>query len=239
MKVNHCSAGLYFMVRSAALAIILACSVTACSTKNGVQTVDELRKAAEQGYAYAQNDLGAMYYNGQGVARDYSQALTLFRKAAEQGYAYAQNNLGAMYYNGRGVAKDYSQAITWFRKAAEQGHAGAIKNVKLAKYEIEMAEKKKYLESPEGKEETRKAEAKAKAEDNRIMLICDDFGRDIAKKYNFGKYSGTLSRKHLHEDLYYCVAIFKQETVTGFMMPNYKGITINNRTGVYEIEYLN
>ena len=46
------------------------------------------------------------------------------------------------------------------------------------------------------------------------MLICDDFGRDIAKKYNFGKYSGTLSRKHLHEDLYYCVAIFKQETVT-------------------------
>ena len=155
MKVNHCSAGLYFMVRSAALAIILACSVTACSTKNGVQTVDELRKEAEQGYAYAQNDLGAMYYNGQGVARDYSQALTLFRKAADQGYAKAQNNLGAMYYNGRGVAKDYSQAITWFRKAAEQGHAGAIKNVKLAKYEIEMAEKKKYLESPEGKEETK------------------------------------------------------------------------------------
>ena len=55
------------------------------------------RKAAEQNYAEAQNNLGVCYANGQGVAKDEVEAVKWFRKAAEQNYAEAQNNLGVCY----------------------------------------------------------------------------------------------------------------------------------------------
>ena len=45
------------------------------------------RKAAEQGDAAAQYNLGVIYYNGEGVTQDYAEAVKWYRKAAEQGYA--------------------------------------------------------------------------------------------------------------------------------------------------------
>jgi len=51
------------------------------------------RKAAEQGLALAQNNLGSMYANGIGIAKDEVQAVAWYRKAAEQGYAPAQEAL--------------------------------------------------------------------------------------------------------------------------------------------------
>ena len=71
----------------------------------------------------AMNDIGVMYEKGQGVTKDYAEALKWFRKAAEQGHANGQNNLGFMYEMGYGVTKDYAEALKWFRKAAEQGYA--------------------------------------------------------------------------------------------------------------------
>ena len=38
-----------------------------------------------QGYAEAQNELGACYSNGTGVAKDLEQAFECYRKAAKQG----------------------------------------------------------------------------------------------------------------------------------------------------------
>jgi TPR repeat protein len=64
------------------------------------------RKAAEQGNAGAQNNLGDCFYAGRGVAQDYSQAAYWFGKAAEQGDAMAQYNLGSYYFNGHGVAQE-------------------------------------------------------------------------------------------------------------------------------------
>jgi len=83
------------------------------------------RKAAEQGDAEAQCNLGKMYYNGQGVRKNDAEALKWWRKAAEQGNAEAQADLGMMYYNGDGVPVDAAEAAKWFREAAEQRHAGA------------------------------------------------------------------------------------------------------------------
>ncbi len=80
-------------------------------------------KAAEQGDAQAQSDLGHAYYNGQGVPQDYKQAVKWYRKAAEQGFAKAQYNLGRMHALGLGVPVDYAQAVKWFREGAEQGDA--------------------------------------------------------------------------------------------------------------------
>ena len=54
----------------------------------------EWRPLAEQGNADAQNNLGAMYDNGNGVLQNYTEAVKWYRLAAEQGYAGAQINLG-------------------------------------------------------------------------------------------------------------------------------------------------
>lgn len=87
------------------------------------------RKAAEQGYAAGQFNLGTMYDNGYGVTKDYAEAVKWYRKAAEQGLARGQNNLGNMYRYGYGVTKDYDEAVKWFRKAAEQGNANSQYNL--------------------------------------------------------------------------------------------------------------
>jgi TPR repeat protein len=79
-------------------------------------------KAAEQGNANAQNNLGMMYDSGLGTSQDYKQALYWFTKAAEQGNVSAQFNLGITYNNGEGTPQDYKQALYWFTKAAEQGN---------------------------------------------------------------------------------------------------------------------
>ncbi|GHT49147.1 hypothetical protein AGMMS49936_11770 [Endomicrobiia bacterium] len=43
--------------------------------------IDQIKKA-EQGYAWAQNNFGLMYYNGEGVKQDYKEAFGWFKKAA-------------------------------------------------------------------------------------------------------------------------------------------------------------
>ena len=91
-------------------------------------TLDLLKQRAEQGHAWAQNELGFMYNNnlgvmyrfGDGVAQDYVEAVRLFRLAAEQGIARSQTNLGNMYYLGQGVAQDDAEAVRLFRLAAKQ-----------------------------------------------------------------------------------------------------------------------
>lgn len=87
------------------------------------------RRAAELGYADAQNNLGIMYRNGWGVAPDYAEALKWYRKGAEQGNAAAQNSLGVMYRYGYGVNVDYAEAVKWYRKSAEQGCSAAQNNL--------------------------------------------------------------------------------------------------------------
>ena len=90
---------------------------------------DWYRKAAVQGDAGAQVNLGGMCMNGQGVPRDESQAVDWYRKAAAQGKRSAQHNLGVAYANGIGVPRDDGQAVAWFRRAADQGDADAQFNL--------------------------------------------------------------------------------------------------------------
>ena len=57
---------------------------------------DEARKKEEQenSDAEAQHKLGLAYYNGDGVEKNYAEAVRWWRKAAEQGSLKAQYNLG-------------------------------------------------------------------------------------------------------------------------------------------------
>ncbi len=76
----------------------------------------------------AQNNLGVMYDNGQGVPQDYKKAVEWYARAADQGHAMGQANLGVMYANGQGVPQDYVQAYKWFNISATQGNEMARKN---------------------------------------------------------------------------------------------------------------
>jgi hypothetical protein len=64
--------------------------------KNYVTANAWLLKAAEQGNAGAENNLGFAYYYGQGVPQNYAHALYWYQKAAAQGDTVAQNNLNAL-----------------------------------------------------------------------------------------------------------------------------------------------
>lgn len=83
------------------------------------------RKAAEQGSAGAQYNLGWLYYRGRGVPRDDAQTLSLWLSAAEAGLARAMSGLGFLYKQGRGVPQDHALALAWYARAAEHGDAAA------------------------------------------------------------------------------------------------------------------
>ena len=86
------------------------------------------RKAADQGHAPAQINLGNMYSLGQGVPRDDGEAVRWYRKAADQGHANALALLGVMYESGTGVPQDYVQAHKWYNLAAARFPASETKN---------------------------------------------------------------------------------------------------------------
>ena len=74
-----------------------------------------MRKAADQGLAVAQTNLGLMYIKGEGVAVNREQAARWFERAAEQWDGIAQTNLGLMYVRGQGVSQDPREAFRFFK----------------------------------------------------------------------------------------------------------------------------
>ena len=83
------------------------------------------RQAAETSYAPAQNNLGAMYEEGLGVAPDLAEAARWYRRAAEQGEVHAQHSLGQMLLAGHGVERNVAEGVHWIEQAARQDHASA------------------------------------------------------------------------------------------------------------------
>ena len=105
-----------------------------------------MKALAEQGYAYPQFGLGAMYEHGRGVPQDDAKAVYWYRKAAERGHVDAHYYLAAMYAKGQGVEQSDSQAYAWWSAAAENGYSSAAKaRGTLASYmsERDLAKAKK------------------------------------------------------------------------------------------------
>ena len=82
---------------------------------------DWYRKAAEQNYAPALNNLARLYADGRGVKQDVPKAIELWSKAAESGNTTARFNLGLQYAAGIGVKKDMKKAAEHLLQAAESG----------------------------------------------------------------------------------------------------------------------
>ncbi|KAF9429261.1 hypothetical protein BGZ76_001584 [Entomortierella beljakovae] len=93
------------------------------------KAIEWIFKAANQGFARAQRNIGYHYCMGYGVTKDLSISMEWYLKAAEQNDPVGQNGLGAIYDDGIGVNKDYSKALEWYLKSAGQGYASAYRNI--------------------------------------------------------------------------------------------------------------
>ncbi|AZD10730.1 TPR repeat, SEL1 subfamily protein [Pseudomonas chlororaphis] len=82
------------------------------------------QKAADEGDAQAQYELGEFYYEG--TPRDLNQALSYFEKASLQGHAQAQFKLGTMFFRGEGVPANNIQAYIVLKMAAVNGAEEAL-----------------------------------------------------------------------------------------------------------------
>ena len=91
--------------------------------------LEDLYRRAQAGDSAAMVDLGLAQEEGNGVAKDYQQAVNWYRKAAEAGDVHGLYKLGVMYENGWGMTRDYQQAFNSYRKAAEAGDADAMANL--------------------------------------------------------------------------------------------------------------
>ncbi len=83
---------------------------------------DRLLAKAEQNDADAQNIVGQMYHDGDGVPQDFEDAKRWYLLASEQGNPYASLNLGYMYEWGIGVPGDFDIAADWYALSIEQGY---------------------------------------------------------------------------------------------------------------------
>ena len=70
--------------------------------------------------------LARRYNSGDGVEKNYEQAVTWFRKAATAGNADAMHRLAIAYNNGHGVRQDDAQAAAWYRRAADLGQGSSM-----------------------------------------------------------------------------------------------------------------
>ena len=106
-------------------------------TEDSIKTIalEGLKTKAESGDPDAQQELGVIYRNGEGVPQDYAQAMHWFLLAADRelvrgqnnlGAAAAQYNLGVMYKNGVGVPENKIAAYMWFYIATDYGSFDAI-----------------------------------------------------------------------------------------------------------------
>lgn len=86
-------------------------------------------RAAAQGQANAQYNLGVMHQQGLGVKADPAAAVKWYQKAAAQGHAEAQYNLGIAYVEAAGIEYDAGKAAENFRKAAQSGLSEAAYNL--------------------------------------------------------------------------------------------------------------
>lgn len=94
------------------------------------------RKAAEQGYAPGEASLGTMYLRGEGVAKDFQQAMLWLTKAAEREHTPAIVELAqalmAASSTTEGAALDTTTVLRWVRKSADLGYLPAVERLASA-----------------------------------------------------------------------------------------------------------
>ena len=89
------------------------------------------RLAAEQGNAYAQNNLGVMFQQGQGITQNDKTALKWYRRSAKQGLAISQThfeklrkNIAQLEKRKKSLFKPAKQVAAKFGKCVKKNNKG-------------------------------------------------------------------------------------------------------------------
>jgi Sel1 repeat len=109
-----------------------------------LSTIEDLKKAAEEGNPCAQYSLGTLYYNGHGVEKNFEKAVEWFEKAVNQGYTAANLPLGFVYHES-GSAQNLVKAFPLIKQAADQGNEKAMVVLAAMYHEGEILHNKSFL----------------------------------------------------------------------------------------------
>lgn len=116
--------------------------------KESIKAVELYRQAAEQGHAKAQNNLGACYYNGDGVTKDIHEAFKWFEMAANNGNEKAKESLEKVKYlfeweeRKRKMKEEDEEYLRRLKDLAEQGDTEA--QIRLGNVAEDVAEAMKW-----------------------------------------------------------------------------------------------
>jgi TPR repeat protein len=81
------------------------------------KVAENLLPLAESGHHGAEELIGIMYHQGQGVPQDFDKALKYLRRSADADRPLSEHHLATMYYLGQGVPKDPVTALMWLHIA--------------------------------------------------------------------------------------------------------------------------
>ncbi len=93
--------------------------------KDGKKAFEYYERAAKQGIAPYQCELGFKYLNGTGVEQDSDKAMKYFKLATDQGFDYAMLIQGELHMEGIGVPVDLDKSVKYLKQAARQGNEKA------------------------------------------------------------------------------------------------------------------
>lgn len=83
--------------------------------------VEQMRQLAEQGYPYAQHQMGKLYRDGMVVISDAVQAKEWFLKAAAQEVAVSQYALGKLFLSDDAEVRALAEGMHWLEAAVRNG----------------------------------------------------------------------------------------------------------------------
>ncbi len=121
----------------------VAIALMSAEPANPAEAATWFREAAINGLAVAQFNLGVLYEQGLGTAKDDTRALLWYHSAAEQNFAPAQHNLGRLYAEGRGIPRSDVEARRWLQRATDGGIPAALYG--LAVLEADVADREKRM----------------------------------------------------------------------------------------------
>jgi len=104
-----------------------------------VEAVKYFRKAAEAGFAGAQNNLGWSYYKGEGIAKNYGEAIYWLTRALEQGEPFAYGSMGDMRFHEAGFERNDIETYKWLKLAVDNLPLGSARDADMKLFEAVKA----------------------------------------------------------------------------------------------------
>lgn len=99
--------------------------------KDMMKAIGFYMRAAAQGNAVAQYQLGVIFERGQGVPHDLTTAISYWEAGTAQNQPACCNCMAVAYETGEGKQRDMKTALSWYSKSADNGSRVALFNLGL------------------------------------------------------------------------------------------------------------